>query len=235
MRNQIKEYTEIFSKNFDVMEPVYEFGSLQVEAQEGYADLRPFFSGKEYVGCDMRKGPGVDRILNLHNIDLPDESIGTVLCLDTLEHVEYPHKALEEIYRILKKDGIVVISSVMNFEIHDYPYDYWRFTPEAFKSILKPFKNVYVESAGSKLFPHTVVGVGIKGEKPQNLENFIPKSTEWSYKWSKSSEYKTLEEKIDSNFKNIDIKFERLENGMLFGKLSREINRVYKKYFLKKK
>jgi ubiquinone/menaquinone biosynthesis C-methylase UbiE len=83
----------------------------------------------------MRDGPGVDKLLNLHDIDLPSESVGTILCFDTLEHVEYPHRALEQIYRILKPDGIAVVSSVMDFPIHDYPYDYWRFTPEAFKSI----------------------------------------------------------------------------------------------------
>jgi hypothetical protein len=57
----------------------------------------------------------------------------------------------------------VVLSSVMNFPIHDYPYDYWRFTPEAFKSILKPFSSAFVGFAGTDDFPHTVVGIGFKG------------------------------------------------------------------------
>ncbi len=120
------------------MEPIYEFGSFQVPEQMGFADLRPLFHDKEYLGCDMREGPGVDKVLNIHALDLPPESVGMVLCFDTLEHVEYPRTALEEIHRVIKPGGIVVISSVMNFPIHDYPYDYWRFTPEAFKSILKP-------------------------------------------------------------------------------------------------
>jgi 2-polyprenyl-3-methyl-5-hydroxy-6-metoxy-1,4-benzoquinol methylase len=47
----------------------------------------------------MREGLGVDRILDLHDIDLPSESAGTIICLDTLEHVEYPHRALEDICR----------------------------------------------------------------------------------------------------------------------------------------
>ena len=36
-------------------------------------------------------------------------------------HVEYPRRAMAEIHRILKDDGIVIISSVMNFPIHAYP------------------------------------------------------------------------------------------------------------------
>ena len=134
MRQTIKDLVSIVVSTLPIKEPIYEFGSLQVSGQEGFADLRPLFPGKEYVGVDMRQGIGVDQILNLHKINLPQESVGTVICLDTLEHVEYPHRALEEIHRVLKPDGIAIISSVMYFPIHDHPDDYWRFTPEAFRS-----------------------------------------------------------------------------------------------------
>jgi len=145
-----------------IQDPIYEFGSLQVAGQKGFADLRPLFPRCQYVGCDMRQGPGVDVLLNLHKIDLPNESAGTVLCLDTLEHVEYPRRAIDELHRILKPNGIIVISSVMDFPIHDYPFDYWRFTPEAFKSLLRPFSQSLCTYAGDAGFPHTVVGIGFK-------------------------------------------------------------------------
>jgi len=162
MRKNIKEFVNISSSYLPIQEPIYEFGSLQVEGQIGFADLRPIFPNKKYVGADMRKGAGVDVILNLHKIDLPSESVGTVLLLDTLEHVEFPKKAIEEIHRVLKSRGTIIMSSVMNFPIHDHPYDYWRFTPEAFKSLLSPFETVIVDSAGEEDFPHTIVGVGTK-------------------------------------------------------------------------
>ena len=164
MRQVVKDFAVIGARILPIAEPIYEFGSLRVPGQETFADLRPLFPGKEYVGADMREGLGVDKILNLHDIDLPDDSVGTILCLDTLEHVEYPHKAMQEIYRVLKPDGIAVISSVMYFRIHDYPHDYWRFTPEAFRSLLKPFTSTFVSFAGVETFPHTVVGIGFKGE-----------------------------------------------------------------------
>jgi SAM-dependent methyltransferase len=178
MRKIIKDFVNIIAKHIPVADPIYEFGSMQVPGQEEFADLRPLFSGKQYFGADMREGPGVDKILNLHEIELPSGCVGTVLCLDTLEHVEYPHKALEEIYRILKPDGIVIISSVMNFRIHDYPHDYWRFTPEAFKSLLKPFSDSFVGFVGLKDFPHTVVGIGFK-EKSFPLSQFEMDYEKW--------------------------------------------------------
>ena len=186
MREAIKQFVEIFAESIPVAEPVYEFGSLQVPGQEGFADLRPFFAGKEYVGCDMREGPGVDRVLNLHDIDLPAETAGAVLALDTFEHVEYVRKAAEELHRILKPGGILVASSVMKFPIHDYPYDYWRFTPEAFKSLLKPFDSAFVDVAGDEDWPHTVIGLGFKGPVPENAMNdFMTKFKAWQRRWRK--------------------------------------------------
>ena len=57
----------------------------------------------------------------------------------------------------------------MNFGIHDYPLDYWRFTPEAFRSLLKDFNQSFIDIAGDITFPHTVVGVGFKGEVETDL------------------------------------------------------------------
>ena len=178
MRQNIKNLAEIVSETLTIDAPIYEFGSFQVPEQIGFADLRPLFPGKEFVGCDMREGPGVDKILDLHAIDLADESVGAILSFDTLEHVEGPRKAMQEIHRILKPGGLVVISSVMDFPIHDYPHDYWRFTPEAFRSILKPFDNCFVGYQGKEDFPHTVIGIGYKGDLPE-MSEFSRRYTAW--------------------------------------------------------
>ena len=185
MRESIVEFVKISAESLPIFEPIYEFGSLQAPGQEDFADLRPLFAGKKFVGADMREGPGVDVILNLHHIDLPSESVGAVLVLDTLEHVEFPRKAIEEAYRILIPNGILVISSVMNFPIHDYPYDYWRFTPEAFRSLLKFFSSSFVGFTGEGNFPHTVVGIGFKGLIQENImEEFMRRFKQWEEYWT---------------------------------------------------
>lgn len=160
---------ELCSRVLPIHEPIYEFGSLQVPGQEGYADLRRFFPGRDYVGADVRDGPGVDIILNLHDIDLPAESVGTVLVLETLEHVERPWRAVVELHRVLKPGGVLIASSQMNYPIHNHPVDYWRFTPEAFRVLLKPFDQTHIDFAGESHFPHTVVGVGFKGSVAEDV------------------------------------------------------------------
>lgn len=178
MRKCVKKFVALAAESFEPPGPVYEFGALQVPGQEGFADLRPLFPGRRYVGADLRPGPGVDRILDLHRIELADGAAGTVLCLDTLEHVEYPRRALAEIHRILAPSGIALISSVMDYPIHDYPGDYWRFTPMAFKSLLEPFRESFVGFAGPADYPDVVVGVGFKGSPPE-LESFLEGYRRW--------------------------------------------------------
>lgn len=184
MRALIKDLLIELTAVLPVVEPIFEFGSLQVVGQEGFADLRPIFAGREYVGCDMRAGPGVDRLLDLHHLDLPDGSVGTALLMDTLEHVEFPRQALSEVHRVLKPDGILVLSSVMAFPIHDHPHDYWRYTPEGFNSLLKPFSSALVSHAGDETFPHTVVGIGAKRAlTPEELAAIAATLVTWRRRW----------------------------------------------------
>lgn len=187
MRESVRELVKIFSEKYPIKEPIFEFGSFQVPEQKDFADMRHIFPKKTYFGCDMRSGPGVDLILDLHDIDLSSESAGTVLILDTFEHVEYPRKAIKEVYRILKPDGIVMLTSVMNFPIHEHPSDYWRFTPEGFKSLLKDFKFKYVDFVGNELFPHTVIGIGSKNSSyTYYLDSSRDDLIAWKEKWKLS-------------------------------------------------
>jgi len=173
-----REFLDVTIQYLDLPGPIYEFGSYLVTGQEDLANLRPLFPGKQYIGCDMRKGPGVDKVLNLHDIDLPINTAGTVLCFDTLEHVEYPWKAIEEIYRILRPGGVAIMSSLMNFPVHNYPHDYWRFTPEGFKSLLKIFDKSIVSCTGEDNFPITVLGIGIKATDT-NVKILEKKLKQW--------------------------------------------------------
>ncbi len=186
MRESVNDFVKVCSESIACNEPIYEFGSFTVPGQE-HLSVRPYFSGKKYVGADMRQGPGVDVVLNLHKIDLPDASVGTVLLLDTLEHVEYPREAMSELYRILKPEGMIIMTSVMYFIIHDYPYDYWRFTPEAFRSLLKSFGHSAVFAAGENLFPHTVAGIGFKGAVTADMPAFEKKMVDWERCWTAAS------------------------------------------------
>ena len=143
-------------------EPIVEFGSMQVE--EGQPnDLRPLFPGKTFIGTDLREGPGVDRVEDLRGLSFGDGEVGTALCLDTLEHCADPLTACREMHRVLAASGLCVITSVMLIGIHGYPSDYWRFTPEGFRTLLADFDDVDVASMGDPECPFWVFGAGTRG------------------------------------------------------------------------
>lgn len=162
MRLNVRHFVQIVEAIFDLPQPIYEFGSLQVPGQETIADLRSLFPNKNYVGCDISSGKGVDRIENVESNKLPSESIGTVIFVETIEHVENPHRAISEIYRVLGSDGILVMTSAMDLPIHNYPHDYWRFTPEGFRALLSQFSKSIIGYQGYELQPHTIFGIGFK-------------------------------------------------------------------------
>jgi SAM-dependent methyltransferase len=193
MRKPIWNYIKIAIETLPVAEPIYEFGAYQVEEAPDNCDLRPLLQGKKYVGCDMRPGPGVDKVLNLHEIELPDACVGTVFLMDTLEHVEYPHQAMAEIHRVLRPDGLVIMSSVLDFFIHATPNDFWRFTPDGFRSLLKNFRHSHIGYYGRDIFPHTLVGVGYKGEE-LNMDFYIQRYTKWSQDQTKLVEKISLQD-----------------------------------------
>lgn len=169
MRTNIKIFVKSCSNIFNPPDPIFEIGSLQVPGQEIYADLRLFFKDKIYVGCDLREGFGVDRIEDVQNLSERDEKIGTIIIIDTLEHVQNPFKAMHEIYRVIKKNGMVIITSTQNFPIHNYPMDYWRFTSEAFNLLLEKFSMRIIGTQGYLANPHTIFGIGFK----QKINNDI--------------------------------------------------------------
>lgn len=181
MRKIVKDFVTLCVTHLPLVEPVYEFGARHVSGG-GASDMRPLFPNKKFVGADLQTGRGVDVVLNLHDIALPRASVGTVLILDTLEHVEFPRRALEEVARILTPTGILILASVMNFHIHAQP-DYWRFTPDGFWSLLSPFPTALVDSLGDPRFPHTVLGIGFK---PMIREEMIAEFRNALAKWQEA-------------------------------------------------
>jgi SAM-dependent methyltransferase len=169
VRDHNKAFCRAVAENLDCPGPIYEFGSFQVEGQEGYADLRGLFRGQPYVGCDFRPGPGVDRVEDVSRMTLPDACAGTVLSIETFEHVFEIRRAFDEVFRILKPGGLFVITSPLNFGIHGYPDDYWRMTPSCLRRMLGGYGARLCGSQGHAAFPHTVMAVAVKSPAPADF------------------------------------------------------------------
>ncbi len=168
------------AETFGVRAPVWEIGSYRVEGQEDCGDLREIFPGARYVGCDMREGPRVDRLEDVTALSAADGSVGTLLCLNTLEHVYEIQKGFSEIVRVTADDGMAVVSVPFHFKVHDYPGDFWRMTPEALERATDGFAWRIVGSRGWPTTPSTVFCMGFKREPDDfrgRYERFIGRLT----------------------------------------------------------
>ena len=204
MRDHNKTFCRLIAETFDCPGPVYEFGSYQVEGQVDYADLRAMFNGREYVGCDMRPGPGVDRVEDVTAINLPDASAGTVLCIETFEHVFEVRRAFDEVFRILKPGGMFIITSPLNFRIHAYPDDYWRMTPNCLRRMMGNYGASLVGSQGYHKFPHTVMALGAKGPIPGDFVRRVAKVTGGYHAWLREEQdSRPLARKLREGFANL--------------------------------
>ena len=162
MRPIVRSFAEDIEESLALEGPIVEIGARAAEGQEAEADLRGIFGDLEYIGCDAQEGPGVDRLEDVHHLTFGDATVGTVLTFDTLEHVADPIRAVNEMYRVLRPGGILAMSSVMFFPIHEHPHDYWRFTPQAFELLLEPFESRLVVAHGYPLLPQTIFGLAVK-------------------------------------------------------------------------
>lgn len=84
----------------------------------------------EYIGCDIVQSSlqKVDIICDAKKIPLPSEQFDTIFCTQTIEHIAEHQLVLDEAYRLLKKEGKIILSVPFYWPLHEIPNDYFRFT-----------------------------------------------------------------------------------------------------------
>src|SRR6516164_3811883 len=91
------------------------------------------------VGSYQVPGPGVDYVANVEDLPHADRSVGTVIAMNTFEHVPHFWRGFAEVRRVLRSDGAFLVCCPFYFHIHNHPSDYWRFTPSAFDLLLEDY------------------------------------------------------------------------------------------------
>mgnify|MGYP001370262344 CR=1 FL=1 len=127
-------------------------GTRVLDAGAGEAPYRPLFAHCEYVTQDW---PGTvhagardaDVIADLHDLPVADGSFDAVVCTEVLEHVAEPARVLDELARVLRPGGTVLITVPFVGGLHEEPHDHYRYTSHGLAGLLDRagFTNIEVE------------------------------------------------------------------------------------------
>jgi SAM-dependent methyltransferase len=131
-------------------------GSRVLDAGAGEGRYARFFPNQRYCGVDLGIGDAdwnygaLDVVADLAALPFPARCFDACLNIVTLEHLPDPGAALVEIARTLKPGGRILLAVPHEWEVHQAPHDYFRFTRHGISHLLERagFSAVEVRPAG---------------------------------------------------------------------------------------
>lgn len=114
-----------------------------LDAGAGEAPYARWFLRQRYVGVDLAIGDPhwdysrLDVITDLAALPFPDGCFDACLNVVTLEHLREPARALAEMARVLKPGARLLLVVPQDWEVHQAPHDYYRFTRYGVRHLLE--------------------------------------------------------------------------------------------------
>jgi SAM-dependent methyltransferase len=135
-------------------------------ARSGNSYRNWFPNDIDYVGLDVSAGPNVNIVGDAHAMPL-DRQFDFIFSVSVFEHLLMPWKVALEMNRFLKKGGMAFIASHASFPLHDQPWDFWRFSKEAWGGLFNVQTGFEVLDAQyrypASVVPRYVSGAGFEG------------------------------------------------------------------------
>jgi SAM-dependent methyltransferase len=101
----------------------------------------------QYVGIEHESSFAVtsasssDRKPDLYydgaRLPFPDASFDTVMSIQVLEHTPRPQRLLNEMARVLKPGGVLLLCAPFSFRLHEEPHDYFRYSPHGLREMCR--------------------------------------------------------------------------------------------------
>lgn len=118
-------------------------GSLVLDAGAGEGRYRSFFLAHRYIGVDLAVGDTawdysrLNAVADLNALPFYAGTFDAALNVVTLEHLTDPGLALAEIARALKPGGQFLLVAPLEWEEHQQPHDYFRYTRFGLRMLLE--------------------------------------------------------------------------------------------------
>jgi len=128
----MSKYLDI-TKQLDILD----IGSMAVS--EGMqVTYKKLISGNwNYTGLDMSAGENVDIVVKdpYKWTEVADKSYDVIISGQALEHTKYPWIVVQEMARVAKTGGLLIIIAPSSGWEHKWPIDCYRFYPDGLKAL----------------------------------------------------------------------------------------------------
>jgi SAM-dependent methyltransferase len=131
-------------------------GARVLDAGAGEGNYKRYFSKQRYCGLDLGVGDQkwdytrLDVVGDLARIPFEAGTFDAAINIVTLEHVTEPARVVCEIARVLKPGGRLLLIAPLEWEEHQQPHDYYRYTRYGLEHLLKQagFAEIVIEPVG---------------------------------------------------------------------------------------
>lgn len=124
-------------------------------APQVWHGAKEYFIKSNVDTLDIDKASGATYIADITNNNsqiIDDCKYDVVVMTEVLEHTLNPFLAVDEVYRILKPAGALIMTTPFNFRIHNPLPDCWRFTEHGLRELLKNFSEINIHENGTDRF-----------------------------------------------------------------------------------
>ena len=131
-------------------------GSRVLDAGAGESQYAHLFTNHQYLAIDLAIGDPrwnyrkLDAIADLALLPLASASCDAAINIVTLEHVREPAAVLREIARVLKPGATLLLIVPHEWEVHQEPNDYYRYTRHGVRYLLEAagFSDIEIQPVG---------------------------------------------------------------------------------------
>jgi hypothetical protein len=106
----------------------------------------------DYVGMDIAEGPNVDVVGDAHHLSrYVSGTFDTIFSVSVFEHLLMPWMVALEMNKVLKDGGLAYIQSHPSWPLHDVPWDFWRFSEDAWQGLFNAHTGFEILGKGQAL------------------------------------------------------------------------------------
>jgi SAM-dependent methyltransferase len=131
-------------------------GARMLDAGAGEGKYAHYFDRQRYCGVDLAVGDAawdysnLDVLADLTALPFRTGAFQAAINVVTLEHLREPARALAEIARTLEPGGRLLLAAPHEWEVHQAPHDYFRYTRFGLQYLLEQagFEAIDIRAAG---------------------------------------------------------------------------------------